>query len=212
MAGAGGVGGTGGAPPKTSCLEWRDAGATDDKTYVIEVGGGELSVYCDMNTRGGGWTQLYDQDVVDRGYLPTADDWVGPVNVDEPDQGQYSILHLTAEFENTSGEFEFLMDWEEGRTDFVHWTQLLNPFDGRGGTPFTINQSPMDQKGCTTEFGGLADDRDGSSLLDGAPDGTCWWWAVGTSMPYAFIGIPAYGSSSPPSRQLIAKRTRLWVR
>ena len=204
---AGGMGGAGGMPPvETSCLDLND-GINTDGEYMIEVNGNSLNVYCDMTTDGGGWTQLYDQDVA-QGYEDPATNWVadGGVNVTQPVSRHYSILFLIAEFEGASPGFEFFIDWPNDGDGFVRWAQSENPLVGRG-TVDNIVQSPTNQLGGPP-FDGLAADNDGFSALDGN-SGAWWWWAIGTSAPY-LDGIPAYGSSDDGS--LIATRARLWVR
>jgi hypothetical protein len=105
--------------------------------------------------------------------------------------------------------FEFLVDWPNDGGDFgdfVQWEQSENPLVGRG-TVSSIVQSPTNQSGCTA-FGGLGADGDGFSTLDGTTN-FCWWWAIGTTAAYG-TGIPAYLNSD--AGQLVATRTRLWVR
>jgi hypothetical protein len=157
-----------------------------------------------MTADGGGWTQLYDQDVA-LGFLPV-DVWAAGVNTTPPNMGQYSILNLIDNFEGTLG-FEFFIDWPNDGTDFVRWRQSENPFDGRGLVGSSVVQSPTNQLGCTT-FGGLGVESGGRAALAGSTN-ECWWWAVGTSQEYG-AGIPAYTSSD--ASRLVATRTRLWVR
>ena len=39
-----------------SCLDYNNAGLTNDGVYTLYIGGVEVNAYCDMNTDGGGWT------------------------------------------------------------------------------------------------------------------------------------------------------------
>jgi hypothetical protein len=207
MGGMAGGGGMGGGTPAvaSSCLDLRNDGVDVDGTYSIEVNSSPLTVYCDMTTDGGGWTQLYDQDVA-QGYLPTAT-WAAGVNTDQPNLGQYSILNLIDEFEGASAGFQFFIDWPNDGNDFVRWEQPKNPFDLPRGTVSNLVESPTNQVGCTP-FGGLAAEGKVASTMDGSTN-SCWWWAIGTSAPFG-AGIPAYGTSDANS--LVATRTRLWVR
>ncbi len=203
MAGAGGTGGT--PAVASSCLDLLNDGVLVDGLYPIEVNGSPLTVYCDMTTDGGGWTQLYDQDVT-LGYLPTTT-WAAGVSTTPPDMGQYSILNLVAEFEGALSGFEFFIDWPADGDSFVRWEQSENPFNGRG-TLSNLLESPTNQMGCTP-FGGLGNDGGAFSTLNGSDTNACQWWSIGTSVEYG-RGIPGYAISDGGA--LVATRTRLWVR
>jgi hypothetical protein len=207
MAGGGGMGGMG--PVASSCLDLLNDGVDVDGTYLIVVGGSPLTVYCDMTSDGGGWTQLYDQDVA-LGYLPRVA-WAAGVSTTPPNMGQYSILNLIDEFEGALPGFEFFIDWPADGSDFVQWEQTENPFVDRG-TVSSIVQSPTNQTGCT-DFGGLGLSAPGHgfSTLDGSTNG-CAWWAVGAAVAYLGVGLPAYYTSDSGQGELVATRTRLWVR
>jgi hypothetical protein len=176
----------------------------DDGVYPIEVDGSPLDVYCDMTTDGGGWTQLSDQ--IGLLGFPSKMEWIDGLNQDSPNQGQYSILNLIDAFVGMEPGFEFRIDWEEDRTEFVQWKQDMNPFDGRG-TVTEVTQVPGGQLGFGT-FSGLGSDADSYAALDGNLAG--WFWAVGTSAPFDVDKIPAFNNSF--AGPLSATRARLWVR
>jgi hypothetical protein len=82
--------------------------------------------------------------------------------------------------------------------------------------PLTVSLSyGIAQNTLYGNFGGLAAEGDGISTLDGSTN-ACAWWAIGTTGPYGSSQtpiddvIPAYDTSD--AGQLLATRTRLWVR
>jgi hypothetical protein len=217
-AGMGGTGGAGGMPPMASCaaILAGDSTATNGVYTIDSDQSGPnppVDTYCDMTNpiHGGGWTQLYDQDVmVMGGYLPPGT-WAGGVTNTAPDGGQFSILQLASDF-SQGGVYEFLMDWNDDRTEFIKWEQSGDPFGMDRGDVTIIDQIPTDQFACdNTIFFGLGKDGDGSAEFDGAEPG-CWFWAIGTSAAWLDTHpIPAYKGSGSGGA-LVATRTRLWVR
>lgn len=185
--------------------------------YNINVNGTTYLAYCDMTTSGGGWTQVYDQDVtVNGGYLPLAN-WTAGVRTSQPNSGQYSIISEIPNLKSAAA-YEFRFDWESaaGATPFLQWSQTANPLTTNDGaaTGFSgVTMSPSGQTGCSA-FGGLTKSTAGQSVLD-ADAGGCWYFAVGQNAAWGGSngnGIPVYSTSSLGAGSLAAKRARLYVR
>jgi hypothetical protein len=180
--------------------------------YEIEPGGeggsASIDVSCDMTTEGGGWTQVYDQNVdVSPGYQPISA-WLAGVNVTSPKSGQYSILNLLEKLESGSS-YEFRLVWPTPPTDgWIQWTQVQNPITAsQAPTISDVEMMPTGQMGCEA-FRGLAPNTDGTSAaLEGDSKPSCFFWAVGT--PFAWEGgIPSYSTMA----DLGTPEAQLWVR
>ena len=195
----------------TSCLALQRAvPSLPSGTYPINIGGTGYLAYCDMVFDGGGWTQVYDQDVnVAPGYRATAA-WAAGVNVQQPSSGQYSILQLLNTLKGGSAAFEFRLEWPTNPgAGYAQWRQVENPLASSAlPTASSYSLSPAGQSSDCGTFRGLSLSTTGSSLLDGDTSSGCWWWAVGTSAVWN-NGIPAYRY---PNNILGTTHARLWMR
>ena len=204
----------------TGCVQYRKncyhqymtlGPSTGDGLYTIDLDGtGPKPLgsgqYCDMTN--GGWTQILDQDTtVSGGYLPAAT-WRAGLTNTAPNAGQWSILNRIADFQNTDLTYEFRLTYTNAQTSFIQWAQTGNPATGNCGALTGISQTPANQMGCGA-FVGLANDGQAEAAWDGDSAGGCWWFAVGSSVPWGGA-IPSVNSSS--AGQIVTNRSRLYVR
>ncbi|MBN2800235.1 MAG: hypothetical protein JXX28_13935 [Deltaproteobacteria bacterium] len=157
------------------------------------LSGTELTVWCEMGTRGGGWTRLYYQDSTDYADGEPRFFEVGQTSAhpEDPEARLYAILNLLGEFRR-DGEFELLMRWPDHGTwtDEMQWSQVSNPVtDAAGALPtgYAGLHIPYTSNGWSLGLQHSA--RPEYSLLDGTiTPSTNWYYAVGTT--YCWGGEP----------------------
>ena len=104
-------------PAQPSCQHHRKNGATSSGYYAIQVDGNVLSLYCDMQHEGGGWTR------VARGISSDTSGWLtaGALNINEDgspvSEGSYKLADATinalpkSSYWVTGGNERFMGNW-----------------------------------------------------------------------------------------------------
>ncbi len=177
----------------------------------INPGLNTIPAYCDMTTAGGGWTQVFDENVdypsFQAGYRS---DWLSGVATTPPNGGQYSILNVlgaSGAALKGAADYEFLFDWGSGGS--LQWLQTDNPMAIMDVSPSGLSvlaQNPagiaQTGTGCGS-FAGLYKSNNGSAVMNADNNHGCWYFAVGDTAGWpgtvGGVGIPAYSNNNNPA-------------
>lgn len=176
-----------------SCSTMNKTGSYSSGLYNIDLDGAgplsAMSVYCDMDNNGGGWTRIFNHNVAGGFYPSTSSALL--YNQTAPTGNLYSIIQYIDEFENLN-RFTFWINYPNETKKNI-WSQYTNPiYDTpvRGYRGIDIEMTAQRWGGLELGNNSYSYTNNDASLLDGSVNHSNWYYAIGSDAAYK-TGIPA---------------------
>lgn len=177
--------------PTRNCLEYKIAGYNTDGIYTIDPdglgGNAPFNCYCDMTNNGGGWTLVFNHDIIG-GYW-TNDAEADLFNIASPGltTNKYSILNYIDAIKSDI-PYEFRLYYPSlNKTN--HWKQTFNPRSGGSPTSPVAGYVPISISMTANGWGGL-ENNSTNTYLDGTVNHVNWYYSIGSNGIWG-TGLPA---------------------
>ncbi len=174
---------------ESNCFDILNNGySLGDGQYPIING---LNVLCDMTTDNGGWTLVFNHDILEGGgFMADSESLNSNTSFASLETDKYSILGNLESFRR-SGNFEFRLAWK-GYSEKNIWSQTSNPT-----TSPISGYSPISVEIADSGWGGLERGLSQYSFIDGSVGTTGWYFAIGSRVTWGettkpeCLGMPA---------------------
>jgi len=197
------------APPVLkNCQDLLVNGYTTSGIYTIDPDGAggatPINCYCDQTSDGGGWTLVFNHDVIGGYWTNEAE--ADLFNILNPSltTPKYSILAKIDDLQTTAGTYEFRLHYPDlGVTN--HWSQTFDPRSGSSPTRPVAGYIPISINASGNFWGGLERSQSSLTLLDGSVNTGNWWYSIGCEYPYTGTGMPGPNST-------VVQKVQLFIR
>ncbi|WP_417336575.1 fibrinogen-like YCDxxxxGGGW domain-containing protein [Halobacteriovorax marinus] len=177
--------------------------------YTVDFSPGtpstRMTVYCDMENDGGGWTLIFSHNVSGGFWTDATEAGYKNNNVPSPNLEKYSLMSQI-KYLRSSGKFTFKMEWP-GNAHKNIWSQTSDPSVDQ---PIAGYQA-ISVSSTGASWGGLERNCTAgctSSFADGSVGTGDWWYAIGSYADYSPGGIPGPNDGAGE----VVQHVLLWIK